>query len=454
MPTHTAHEAAPTETSQLPALPVERWTRPLARFLEIESASGFVLVTCTIAALAIANSPWAEAYDHFWHTHLSIQWGSWTLEHSLAHWVNDGLMTLFFFIVGLEIKRELVSGELRELRKAALPGIAALGGMLVPAAIYWSLRHGQEGEAGWGIPMATDIAFVVGMLAILGRRVPIGLKIMLLALAIVDDIGAVLVIALFYSSSIAVAWLAWAGLGLLITLVLRYIGVRSIGVYLLVGIGIWLACLYSGIHPTVAGVILGLMTPAQAWVRPTLVYDIATQAVAALREHSNHAPEHRTALRNLRAVAREADSPLERLESNLHVWIAFVVMPLFALANAGVKLELGALNDPIAWSVAAGLVIGKPLGIFVFCWLAVKVGLAQLPAGMNWSTMLGAGCLAGIGFTMSLFIANLALDEAHLAAGKVGTLGGSVISAALGFVLLQWLLPPYKPNDDLNPAEI
>ncbi|HTN77997.1 MAG TPA: Na+/H+ antiporter NhaA [Pirellulaceae bacterium] len=445
-----ASSAAPT---LLPDAPVRRWARPLVRFLHIESASGFVLLACAAAAIALANSPWAEAYHAFWHTHLAISLGSWSLDYSLEHWVNDGLMTIFFFVVGLEIKRELVAGELREFRKAALPVMAAIGGMLAPAGIYLLLRHGQPGEQGWGIPMATDIAFVVGALAILGRRVPIGLKILLLALAIVDDLGAVLVIAFFYTSDIALWWLAAAAVGLFAIWLMNGIGVRSVAIYLFVGAAIWLAFVKSGVHPTIAGVMLGLLTPARAWILPSTLQALFHQAVDTLSEHDNRAPQ-RDMLKELQTATLEAEPPLERLENSLHPWMAFGVMPIFALANAGVVIEPSALGDPIAWSVAAGLVLGKPLGIFVFCWVAVRIGLARLPAGVNWPVLLGAGCLAGIGFTMSLFIASLALEGDQLAAGKIGTLGGSVISAIVGFSLLQWLMPPYVPNDDLNPAEM
>jgi NhaA family Na+:H+ antiporter len=427
---------------------VERWLRPFVRFLQIESASGVVLLVCTIVALGLANSPWAQTFADLWQTHLRVSIGPWELDESLLHWVNDGLMTIFFFVVGLEIKRELVAGELRDPRKAALPVMAALGGMVAPAAIYLSLRSGQPGVAGWGIPMATDIAFVVGFLALLGKRVPFGLKIMLLSLAIADDLGAVLVIAFFYSTDISFAALGLAALGFGGTYLLNRIGVRRVPVYVVVGAGIWLAFLKSGVHPTVAGVLLGLLTPASAWVGDRALLDVLDDTLLRLRgtyDRQNESNRNRD-LGQLWTTAREAVSPLERLETSLHPFVAFLIMPIFALANAGVGIEPAALGHPVSHAVAAGLVLGKPLGIVLFSWLAVRVGLARLPAGVNWKVMLGAGCLAGIGFTMSLFIAGLALEGELLDAGKIGTLTGSTVSALLGSLLLLVFLPRRLPT--------
>jgi NhaA family Na+:H+ antiporter len=420
-----------------------RLIAPLGRFLEIESASGILLVICTAVALGMANSPWADAWDHFWHTKVSLTVGPWQLSETLAHWVNDGLMTIFFFVVGLEIKRELVDGELRSLRKAALPIFGALGGMVVPAAIYLLVQGGREGHRGWGIPMATDIAFAVGILALLGSRVPLGLKIFLLALAIADDIGAILVIALFYSSDVALWPLAAAGGSLVLVAVMNRLGVRSIGLYVFVGVGIWLAMFHSGVHPTVAGVVLGLMTPGSAWLEGRLLVEVLMDALDRFdgkieREHTH---DHRELVGAVTRTATETVSPLERLETALHPWVAFGIMPIFALANAGVLIQPQAASHGIALAVAAGLVVGKPLGIMLFSWLAVRSGVAQLPAGVTWPAMLGAGCLGGIGFTMSLFIANLALSGTLLDAAKIGTLGGSAVSAILGLALLIAFLP-------------
>ena len=414
---------------------------PLARFLEIESASGILLVICTIIALVLANSPWAAAWNAFWHTHVHIGAGTWQLDASLAHWVNGGLMTVFVFLVGLEIKRELIDGELRTVRKAALPIVAAIGGMAAPAAIFLLLAGSGAGARGWGIPMATDIAFAVGILALLGRRVPIGLKIFLLALAIADDIGAILVIALFYSGAIKVAALGLAALGLALIFGMNRLGVRSVVAYWLVGAGVWLAMHYSGIHPTIAGVALGLMTPGRAWVAGESLTELLLDAVDRLDGEIERPHGRSRLVGDLTLTARESISPLERLEVALHPWVAFVIMPIFALANAGVALQPAAATHQIAWAVAAGLLIGKPLGITLFAWLAVKSGAAQLPAGVNWRAVLGAGCLGGIGFTMSLFIASLALEGTLLDAGKIGILAGSTISAAAGLALLLAFLP-------------
>lgn len=430
--------ARPIMPPSAPRPPIDRWLRPFVRFLEIESASGMVLLVATVIALVLANSPWAAAFADVWQTRIAIAIGDWELSKSLLLWVNDGLMTIFFFVVGLEIKRELVAGELRDPRKAALPLMAALGGMVAPAVIYSLLQTGQPGEPGWGIPMATDIAFVVGFLALLGRRVPLGLKILLLSLAIADDIGAVLVIALFYSSNLSLAWLGLAGLGFGFICLLNRIGVRRVPVYAIVGAGIWLAFLKSGVHPTVAGVSLGLLTPASAWIGDRALLDVLRAAVNRLRGEQDGQVEthHRSLLADVANGAREAVSPLERLETTLHPWVAFGIMPVFALANAGVVVQLDAVADPVALAVMAGLFIGKPLGILLFSLAAVWLGIARLPTGVNWKVMIGAGFLAGIGFTMSLFIGGLALEGELLDAAKIGTLAGSAASAVLGCLLL------------------
>ena len=425
---------------KLPAAPIHRLTRPLARFLHIESLGGIVLLLCTIVALIIANSPAANAWERFWHTPVALQIGEWKLGGELGHFfVSDVLMTIFFFVVGLEIKRELVSGELREPRKAALPVIAALGGMLVPAGVYLALMHGKPGERGWGVPMATDIAFVVGLLALLGPRVPLGLKILLLSLAIADDIGAVVVIAAFYNTGLDFAALAVAGGGLGLVFILRTLGVRSIFVYTLLGVSIWLATHKSGVHPTIAGVALGLLTPSMTWVSRASLRLALTDLAAELRE-DGHDDVGAEDLKLMAFAAKESVSPLERLEARLHPWVSFVIMPLFALANAGVAVNADAIRDPVAVAVALGLFLGKPVGVLLFSWLAVKAGAARLPQGVTWNAMAGAGFLAGIGFTMSLFVANLGLEANELAAGKVGTLAGSVLSAVVGAIVLRLVL--------------
>jgi NhaA family Na+:H+ antiporter len=427
---------------------IEPWMRPLVRFLHIEAAGGFVLLASTVFALIVANSPWSPQFGALWQIRVGLTIGSFELYKPLVLWINDGLMTIFFFVVGLEIKREIVYGELQDPRKAALPAAAALGGMLVPGAIYLLIHGDGPGRSGWGIPMATDIAFVVGFLTLLGSRIPFGLKILLLTLAIVDDIGAILVIAVAYTANTSIVFLITGTASFGIIYLLRRIGIRSVPVYVFVGAGIWYAFLKSGVHPTVAGVVIGLLTPAGPWFAGRSLVNVAEGVIERLRQdHEASDMDHQEeAVRILTFTARETISPLDRLETVLHPWVAFGIMPLFALANAGVRLELSAMAEPVAFAVAAGLVLGKPLGITAFSWVAVKLGLARLPAGVNWKLLFGAGCLAGTGFTMSLFISGLALQPELLKAGKIGTLTGSLISATLGLALLMYFLRQHQAN--------
>jgi NhaA family Na+:H+ antiporter len=422
---------------------VERITRPFLQFLRIESASGIVLAACTLLALSVANSPLGEGYARFWDATFSIRLGSLELSYPLWYWINDGLMTIFFFVIGLEIKRELVWGELSDRRRVALPVIAALGGVLAPIAVYLALQRDPGARSGWAVPMATDIAFVIGCLAFLGKRVPHGLKVFIISLAIVDDILAVLVIAIFFSGSIDVGLVGWAAGGFVLCAVLNRAGVRTVSVYVFVGAGIWLATLKSGVHPTVAGVLLGLMTPAAAWIGEASLLEILDSAGRRLRgaSGSRDADEGKAALGGLEVASREAISPLERLEAALHPWVSFGIMPLFALANAGIPIRLGSLGDATAVAVAAGLAAGKPIGITLSSWIAVRLGLASLPERVSWPAVLGCGMLGGIGFTMALFIASLALTGEDLHAAKSGILLGSAASAILGFAVLVRVLP-------------
>jgi NhaA family Na+:H+ antiporter len=425
---------------ELPEAPVDRLVEPVARFLHVEAASGIVLLAATVVALALANSPLGGAFLALWKTPVALSIGGFTLDHSLKHWINDGLMAIFFFVVGLEVKRELVLGELRDPRRAALPIAGALGGMIVPAAIYLALQAGEPGEHGWGIPMATDIAFVVGCLALLGPRVPSSLRVMLLSLAIVDDIGAILVIAVGYTEGLNVVAFGLAAAGLGFVFGLSYLGVRALAIYFAVGAAVWLALHESGVHATLAGVVLGVMTPA----RPNVSTSFAANAFRRASEFLRGDPEPeppKQALRRVEKTAREARAPLERLENALHPWVSFVIMPLFALANAGVAFSPRDLGDPVALAVAAGLVVGKPAGVVGFAFLAVRLGLARLPDGLGWGVMVGAGLLAGIGFTMALFIAGLALDGPLLDAAKVGILGASAACGVAGMALLRARLP-------------
>jgi NhaA family Na+:H+ antiporter len=416
--------------------PIQRIVNPLVRFLHVETASGFVLLFATVVALVLANSPAEQSYRAFWNTPVTLEIGKFSLSHSLQEWINDGFMVIFFFVIGLEVKRELVLGELRDVRRATLPIVAALGGMLAPAGIYLTLQFGRPGERGWGIPMATDIAFVVGCMALLGPRVPHGLRVMLLSLAIADDIGAILVIAVGYSEALHYDALA-IGMGFIAFIVVfRWIGVRNIGVYVFLGILVWLAFLKSGIHPTIAGVILGLLTPSQNYLNQGVFIGLLHQVRQAIEGNWNKEPRRAETVRRLQWAARETISPLEYLEQTLHPWVAFGIMPIFALANAGVPIQPSAVVAPVSVAVMLGLLIGKPVGILLTSWSAVRAGLAKLPDGVGWRMLAGAGCLAGIGFTMALFIADLALAGPLLDEAKIGILSGSVLSAALGMAIL------------------
>lgn len=438
-----SHGSGDEALPDLPDEPVRSVTAPLARFLHVEAAGGGALLLATAVALGLASSPVADAWLALWKTPVGFEWGGLRMVHSLKHWISDGLMTLFFFVVGLELKRELVLGELRDPRQAGLPIAAALGGMLVPAGLYLLWLGGGEGAHGWGIPMATDIAFVVGCLAILGRRIPHGLRVLMLSLAIVDDLGAIAVIAIGYTQELRLAALALGLLGLLLVAGLRSIGVRRVGVYGLLGVGIWLLFHESGVHATVAGVALGLLTPARSWVGPRLLADIVQRAGDFLSGEERPATG---VLRTVEIASREARPPLDRLETALHPWVTFVVIPLFALANASVPVDPAALAHPVALAVIAGLVLGKPLGILAASFLAVRLGLARLPEGIGWSALLGGGALAGIGFTMAIFIAGLALEGPLLDVAKLGILVASLVSAVAGFLLLLRACPAGAPD--------
>ena len=363
--------------------PIRRLVDPFREFVRLEAAGGLVLLVATVAALAWANSPWHTTYEH--------------LAESAHAPVNDGLMTVFFFVVGLEIKRELVAGELRDRRVATLPAIAALGGMVAPALVYSLFNAGGPGANGWGIPMATDIAFALGVLAVLGNRVPDPLKVFLLSLAVADDIGAIVVIAAFYTSALALGWLATAAGGLLLFAVLRRMHVSHPAVYLLLGAAVWFATHESGVHPTIAGVALGLLTPA--------------------------------------------GPSAERLEEALHPWSSFLVIPVFALTNAGIHLADATMGDvlgsPIGLGILVGLVVGKIVGVSVSSWLVVRLGLASLPSGVRWPQLMGVSALAGIGFTVSLFVTGLAFpDEARQSTAKLAVLTASALAAVLGSTIL------------------
>jgi len=439
-------ETHPPEV-ELPAKAIDRLVAPIERFLHVEAASGIVLLVAAIAALALANSPLSEGFLAFWETPVEFSFGSFELRHSLRHWINDGVMAIFFFVIGLEVKRELVIGELRDLRQASLPIAAALGGMFVPAGVYLAFQMGEPGQAGWGIPMATDIAFVVGCMALLGPRVPHGFRVLVLSLAIADDIGAILVIAVGYTDTIHLGFLLGGFVAIAAMLGLERLGVRSLGLYVLCGVLIWFEFHESGVHATIAGVILGLLTPARAYLSESLFAKMLRRVDQVLHGEWSLLQHRAGQMRRFRRASREIVSPLEYLEHVLHPWVSFVIMPLFALANAGVPFSVSDFGEPVAMAVAAGLVVGKPVGVVLFSWVAVRLGLAALPEGVGWGVLAGGGLLAGIGFTMALFIAGLALDGPTLDAAKVGILGASAVAAILGMLILSRLLPRPEPAD-------
>ena len=414
---------------------IDRFVTPFQRFIHTEAASGVVLLLTAIAALVAANSVIGPQFEAFWTTPVGVRFNGIVWEHSLGHWINDGLMTLFFFVVGLEIKREIVSGELSKKGAIVLPVVAALGGMIVPALIYLAIA--PHAPAGWGVVVATDIAFVVGCMALLGKRIPDSLRVLVLALAIIDDIGAILVIGVAYSHGFQFIpfLLALAGVG--ITALMQWLGVRPVSAYWVVGILTWAALHESGIHPTIAGVALGLLTPVRPWVDETRFDNFlawAREAIEPADVHPN--PESEYVRRAVARAARESISPQRRLENSVHPWSAFVVLPIFALANAGVVIAAVDPTDEITLGIIAGLAIGKPVGIFAFSWLAITLGIARKPDDVSWAHLFGAGMLAGIGFTMSLFIANLAFTGTELELSKFGILLASLISGAAGMAML------------------
>ena len=420
-----------------------RVAKPLQSFLDAEAASGLLLLGATIVALVWANSPWKASYDDLWHTTLTFRFGSWTLADDLRHWVNDGLMSLFFLVVGLEIKREVLTGELRTLRAAALPAVAAVGGMVVPALIYVAFTAGTPGGHGWGVPMATDIAFALGVLTLAARHAPAGLKPFLLTLAIVDDIGAILVIAIVYSGGVTWGALGAAALLVAAIVVLQRIHVRAAPPYLLLGAGLWLAMFHGGIHPSIAGVILGVLTPAVPFQRPSTVSQEAHRVADETVDEPDPPDADAEQWLYLEWLSREAVSPLARVESVLHAWTTGLVIPLFALANAGVELSAGALRDAatdrVAIGIVAGLVVGKVAGILGASALAVRTRLATLPSGVTFGDLAGAAVVAGIGFTVSLFIAELAFTGELVDVAKIAILAASLIAGGAGFVVLRVL---------------
>jgi NhaA family Na+:H+ antiporter len=445
-----------SQSVQLPraqTLPIEVLTSPFVRFAKMEASSGLLLLTGTIAALIWANSPWEQSYHAIWHTQVSIGFGRLALSESRHEWINDGLMSVFFFLVGLEIKREVLIGELSSPRKAAFPFIAAVGGAVVPAILYLCVTFGRIGQKGWGIPMATDIAFTLGVLTLLGNRVPVSLKVFVTALAIVDDILAVLVIALFYTDQIHVLSLAVGLAGVAVSWGANLLGVRKPAIYAVIGIFVWFAVLKSGVHATVAGVLLAFTIPARTYID----HDVYLKRTRGLLDRFEvavpNSSEAHAVIHSVAVQCELVESPLQRIEHLLHPWISFLVLPLFAFANAGVRIlgnGLAATTHPVSIGIVLGLFIGKPLGIWLLAWISAKTGLGMRPPELSWRSILGAGCLSGIGFTMSLFIATLALgDGALLDMAKIGTMAGSLAAGIFGsMILLNRQNPSSKPAEE------
>ncbi|PLY07926.1 MAG: Na+/H+ antiporter NhaA [Desulfuromonas sp.] len=427
-------------------LQLSKLLRPFEDFFKSQVSGGLVLIAATGVALLLANSPFSDAVHHFWDLELTLGFDGFGLRQSLHHWINDGLMAIFFFVVGLELKREFLTGELQNPKKAMLPIAGALGGMLVPALIFFLFNPEGAPSRGWGIPMATDIAFALGVIALLGDRISRPLAIFLTALAIVDDLGAVLVIALFYTGDINLGALALAALFLIMLIVGNRLVFQHPNFYALVGFALWVALLKSGIHASVAGVLIGATIP----IRPRHSHDEfvarSEQLLNRYREVEAiegplHTGERLGTLLALEHVCHDSMSPLQRMEHEMHGWIIFGVMPIFALANAGISLTLAdlaqSLASPVTHGVALGLLLGKPLGILLFAWGAVRIGLCDLPHGSRWPDIFGMGLLAGIGFTMSMFITNLAFTNAAFAThAKVGIFAASLLAGIVGYLFL------------------
>jgi NhaA family Na+:H+ antiporter len=417
-------------------------------FLHHQSAGALVLLAATVAAVAVANSPLAPAYETFLHTKIGLFSGRHGFTRSLLHWVDDALMAIFFFVVGLEIKREVIVGELSSLRGALLPIVAAVGGMLAPAAIYLALNGGGPGASGWGVPMATDIAFALGVLALLGSRIPSGLKVFLAALAIADDIGAIIVIGAFYTAEVRWAWLAIALLPIAGLVAMNRRHVEEPLAYLAVGAALWFTVLSSGVHATLAGVIAAFAIPAAARVRPLEFVDVCRAKLAAIEAievpgaHTLEDDRQQQYALDIQKAALQSIAPLQRLQWTLHPFAAFVVLPAFALANAGIPLGAIDPGSAVTQGIVLGLVAGKFLGVLLGAWLAVRVGIADLPAGVGWRHVAGAGALAGIGFTMSLFVANLAFrTPGEAAQAKSAIFAASIAAAVLGYGMLRFWAP-------------
>jgi len=423
---------------------------PFEHFIHAQTTTGMILMFMTLLALILANSPLSEGYTHFFHTEIDLTVGSWKLSHSLHHWINDGLMAIFFFIIGLEIKREVLVGELSNLKVAILPILAAVGGMIFPAVIYFLMNMGTDAQAGWGIPMATDIAFAISALVLLGKRVPPALVTFLVALAIVDDLGAVLVIAIFYTEQIHFVPLLLAGGTFLILVAFNRFGIRMILPYFVIGLLMWFFMLESGVHATIAGVIAAMAIPSMPKLTPS---DFTRDTRNLLDEYDNY-PEksnyilheqQKAILINIQDRIDAIGTPASRLERGLHLPVALVVIPLFALANAGISIDFSSIGttlmEPVSLGIMFGLVLGKVLGIFGVAWVAIKLKFAELPKESSMSQIFGVAFLGGIGFTMSIFVADLAFANAPelVFQAKIGILTASLLAGLIGYIWLRFV---------------
>jgi Na+:H+ antiporter, NhaA family len=433
---------------------------PIERFLHVEAASGLLLLAAAIVALVCANSPIAESYHHLWEIEVGFDVAGFGLKHSLHWWINDGLMAIFFFVVGLEIKREMVDGELATLRRASLPIMAAVGGMVVPALIFTAFNSGSAGISGWGIPMATDIAFAVGIMSLLGKRVPPALRVLLLALAIIDDVGAILVIAIFYTAELNFQALWVVGCSLALLFIMQRAGVRQVMLYVIPGAALWYGVHEFGVHATIAGVILGLLTPHKSWFGKEGFLAVADSATEDFRNRANRPHKEEDLMQPLARLGvaqREALSPIVRIQTSLHGYVAWGIMPVFALANAGVALGGLDMGDPtvvmVGVGVAVGLVVGKPLGVVLASWLAVRLGLSSLPKGVGWRGILVVGAVAGIGFTMAIFIAGLAYPNVNGLESEFHPMAKIAVLIASGVAGLFGLIVGWLTLDKQFPAE-
>jgi NhaA family Na+:H+ antiporter len=435
--------------------PIDHILNPVSRFIHQEFTGGIILFVCVLVAILWVNSPWAASYHHLWETRLMIGFSGFVFNQPLHIWINDGLMAIFFFVIGLELKREFMAGELSSLKKASLPMMAALGGMVIPALIYIVINRGLESEGGWGIPMATDIAFALALLSMAGNHIPGSVKVFLSALAVADDLGAVLVIAFFYTAHIAFVPLVIAGILLVVLLIGNLMGIRGIVFYLVIGIAVWAGFLFSGVHATIAGVLLAFTIPArtkineQDYVRNVRKYTLDFENAIPQNGSLTTSEQHLT-IEKIKRISMDAETPLQKVEYSLHPWVAFVIMPLFALSNSG--MEIGSdffrsLMNPVSAGVAFGLLAGKFIGVFGFTWIMVRARLSDLPEGATWSHIVGVAMLAGVGFTMSLFITGLAFGHAEMIdQSKYGILLASLIAGIAGIAFLKMTKPKSVPG--------